>query len=423
MGIVNELLKDIPLPKMVKVRQVFSRTKVQNIQKEIDEQLVSKHLLQNIKKGQKIAITGGSRGIANLPEIYKEVIKLIKEAGGEPFIIPAMGSHGGATASGQTEILRNNGITEECVGAPIRATMDVVKIGESDNGLPVYIDKYANEADAIVVINRIKPHTSFRGKYESGIMKMIAIGLGKQKGAAICHGQGFGKMAENIPAIARVVLEKKNIAFALGIIENAYDETAKIVALSKDEIERDEPALLKEAASNMAKICFDKFDVLIVDEIGKNISGTGFDTNIVGRYHTPYASGGPDITKMAILSLTPQSHGNANGIGMADFTTRRLLNQMDLEQTYPNSITSTVQISVKIPMILDNDRLAIAAAIRTCNIGDMTKVKLVRIKNTKELDYIYISENLLKEAKQNKNLEIVGELEDFKFNEHENLLF
>lgn len=414
MNIINELLKDVPIPKMIKIKQVFPRPMINNIEEELENQINKKNLLRNIKKGSQVAITAGSRGITDLPLILKKTVNIIKCAGAEPFIIPAMGSHGGATAEGQKEILANNGITEESVGAPIKSSMDVVKIGDTYDGLPVYIDKFADEADAIIVINRIKPHTSFRGKYESGIMKMIAIGLGKQKGASICHGQGFGKMAQNIPAIAKTVIKKKNIAFAIGIVENAYDETAKIEVMSKDEIENIEPVLLKYASDNMAKIYFDKFDVLIIDEIGKNISGTGFDTNIVGRYHTPYISGGPEITKLVILNLSNATHGNANGIGMADFTTKKLLNRIDFNQTYPNSITSTVQESVKIPMVLDNERLAVAAAIKTCNIDDMNNVKMVRIKNTKDLNFVYISESLLNKAKCNKNIKIVGDLEDLR---------
>ena len=332
-----------------------------------------------------------------------------------------MGSHGGASAEGQINILKEMGITEEYIDAPIKATMEVVKIGDTNDGLPVYIDKYADEADGIVVINRIKPHVGFRGKYESGLMKMITIGLGKQMGASISHDLGFRKMAENVYAIACKVIEKKNIIFALGILENSYDETCKIVIMGKGEISTQEPPLLDEAKNNLATICLAKFDILIVDEIGKDITGTGMDTNVIGRYHTPYASGGPEITKIVVLDLTEKSHGNGNGIGLADFTTRRFFNKMKLDQTYPNSITSTVQETIKIPMIMNSDKLAIQAAIKTCNILNKTKVKLVRIKNTLELKYIYISESLLEEVKRMENAEIIGQAEEFKFDEAGNL--
>ncbi|QEK12910.1 DUF2088 domain-containing protein [Crassaminicella thermophila] len=422
MSVIDELLKDVPLPKIVKVKQKFLRPKLENIKHEIRYQIKNKNVLSKIQKGQNVAITAGSRGIANLPLILKEIVYCIKEAGGDPFIVPAMGSHGGAKAEGQRAILEKMGITKSYIGAPIKATMEVVKIGETNTGLPVYIDKFANDADALIVVNRIKPHTSFRGKVESGLMKMITIGLGKQKGAEICHSLGFGRMAENILYIAREVIEKKNIIFGVGIVENAYDETAKIAVLQKDEFETKEAILLEESKKYMSKIHFDKFDVLVIDEIGKDISGTGMDTNIIGRYHTPYATGGPQITKMVVLDLTEKTHGNANGIGIVDFTTRRVFNKMSLEQTYPNSITSTVQESIKIPMILNNDKLAIAAAIKTCNIKDQTKVRLIRIKNTKYLDEIYISESLLKEASYNENIHVIGELETFHFDKNGNLL-
>lgn len=417
MDIISQLLKDVPIPKMVEVKQVFPRPKVKNVQEELYGELENKKLLSSIKDGQKIAITAGSRGIANLPLILKEIVKHIKSMGGDPFIVPAMGSHGGATAEGQLSMLNKMGISEEYVGAPIKSSMEVEVIGYTDNGLPVYIDKFANDADGIVIVNRIKVHTSFRGRFESGLMKMMTIGLGKQKGAEICHNLGFGGMAENIPAIGKVIIKKKNIPFAIGIIENAYDETARIVALDKEEIESEEPILLNESKSYMAKINFDKFDVLIIKEIGKNISGTGMDTNVVGRYHTQFASGGPKITKIAILDLTDKTQGNANGIGIVDFTTRKVFKKMKFDQTYPNAITSTVPDSVKIPMVLENDRLAILAAIKTCNIKDENKdkVRLIMIKNTKELDRIFISEGLINEAKDKDNIELIGEPIDLEF--------
>ncbi|HSH34849.1 lactate racemase domain-containing protein [Schnuerera sp.] len=332
-----------------------------------------------------------------------------------------MGSHGGANAKGQIEVLNSMGITEEFCEAPIKSSMEVVKIGETEDGLPVNIDRYANEADGIVVINRIKPHVGFRGPYESGLVKMITIGLGKQKGAEVCHNQGFGKMAENLPKIAKVIIEKKNIVFAVGLLENAYDETYKIVAMDKRQILDLEPELQKESKKMLPKICFDKFDVLVIDEIGKNITGTGMDTNIIGRYHTPYASGGPDIKKIVVLDLTKESHGNANGIGLSDFTTRRFFNKMKFDQTYPNSITSTVQKTIKIPMVLDTDKLAIQGAIKTSNLKKESEVKIIRIKNTLDMEYIFISENLIEEAKNNPNLEIITGLMPLDFDRYGNL--
>jgi hypothetical protein len=271
------------------------------------------------------------------------------------------------------------------------------------------MDANAAAADGIVVVNRIKPHVCFRGPYESGLMKMITIGLGKQRGAENCHRLGFGSMAENIREIAETVIEKQNILFAVGIIENAYHQTYVLEVMGKHEIADREPDMLVLAKKLAPRLYFDQLDVLIMDEIGKDISGTGFDTSVVGRYHTPYISGGPDITRIGVLDLTERSHGNANGIGIVDFTTRRLFDKFIPEQTYPNSLTSTVPISVKIPMVLASDLLLIKAAIKTCQIPDFEQVRLVRFKNTIALDEIEISENLLTEAEQSDQMEVLSE--------------
>lgn len=272
-----------------------------------------------------------------------------------------------------------------------------------------------------MVINRIKPHVAFRGSYESGLMKMIAIGLGKQKGADICHDLGFGKMAENIPAIAKVTLANTNFLFAVGIIENAFHETCKIQVLQKNEIAEVEPLLQEEAKQLSPKLYLKSLDVLIIDEIGKDISGTGFDTNVVGRYHTPYITGGPNITRVVVLDITNVSHGNANGLGIVDFTTKRAFDKFDFEQTYPNALTSTVPMSVKIPMVLKNDRQAIQAAIKTSNILNKTHVKMVRIKNTISLGEIEVSENLTAEVHADECMELVGLPYTLEFDQNGNL--
>ena len=421
MSAIDRLLDGIKIPRMVRVKQTFERPVLPDVEKELVKKLAEKDVLSLIQKGQKVAVAVGSRGISNLPLLVKVLIREIKKAGGEPFIVPAMGSHGGATAEGQRNMLIGLGIREDYVDAPIRATMEVVQVGTAENGLPVYVDKYAYEADAIVIINRIKPHVSFRGKYESGLMKMITIGLGKQKGADICHELGFGKMAENIPAIARVTLAKTNLVFGVGILENAYHETCRIEVLKNEEIELEEPALQEEAKRLSPRLYFDELDVLIIDEIGKDISGTGFDTNVVGRYHTPFISGGPKITRVSVLDVTEKSQGNANGLGILDFTTKRVFDKFSFEHTYPNSLTSTVPLSVKIPMVLKNDKQAIQAAIKTCNILDKENVRLVRIKNTLALEEIEVSENLLAEVKRNPYLEIISSPYDWEFDQAGNL--
>lgn len=419
MGVIQDILSPVPLPRMVRVSQKFNPSSVDDIEKVLLSKLEEKRDLMRIVDGKSVAIAVGSRGIAQEAFVVDIVARELKRAGALPFIIPAMGSHGGATAQGQRKILHNLGVTEQ--HAPVRATMDVVRIGETDQGMPVYVDRYAHAADAIVLINRVKPHVAFRGQYESGLMKMIAIGLGKQKGAEVCHRKGMGCMAENITAIANVALRMTNILFGIALIENAYHKTCKIEILRNEEIAVQEPTLLKTAKSLIPKLYFDSLDVLIIDEIGKDISGTGFDTNVVGRYHTPYASGGPSITRIAALDITEASHGNGNGLGILDFTTRRAFEKFRFEQTYPNSLTSTVPTSVKIPMVLDNDRLAIKAAVKTCNRDELDSVKMVRIKNTLRLGEIEVSESLVAKIEAHECQEVLSDPYEIPFDEHGNL--
>jgi Lactate racemase N-terminal domain len=409
MSTIDRLLDPIPIPRLVKVRQSFERPQVADVAGELVHKLGAAAAFARVKKGDRVAITAGSRGITGLPLVLKTIASEIRKAGGEPFLFPAMGSHGGATAEGQRDMLAGMGITEETVGAPIRASMETVEIGVSSNGFPVHLDRFAAEADGIVVVNRIKPHVAFRGPCESGLMKMIVIGMGKQKGADTCHELGFGTMAENLQTMGRVTLAKAKVLCGVALLENAYHETARVEVLPGDEIPVREPALLEEAWRLYPRLYFDRLDVLIIDEIGKDISGTGFDTNVVGRYHTPYVSGGPTITRIACLDITARSHGNANGLGILDFTTRRAFDKFDFDNTYPNSLTSTVPTSVKIPMVLKSDRQAIQAAIKTCNILKKAEVRLARIRNTVALDEIAVSENLLGEVRSNARLAVAGE--------------
>ncbi|MEH7374743.1 MULTISPECIES: lactate racemase domain-containing protein [Bacillaceae] len=421
MGILQELLKDIPVPKMAKVKVHFDNTKIDDLGTTLKEQLQQVHIQKKVQPGMEIAVAVGSRGLDRLVEITAVTVKFLKDLGAKPFIVPSMGSHGGATAEGQREVLAHLGVNEESVGCEIRSSMDVVKISELPNGLPVYVDKFASEADGIVVINRVKPHTAFRGPVESGIMKMISIGLGKQKGAEACHQMGFKYMAENVPAMAKIIMEETPILFGVATVENAFDKVAIIDVLTPEEIINREHELQKQAKELLPKLFFDQLDVLVIDEIGKNISGDGMDPNITGRYPTPYASGGPEVNKMVVLDVTHQSEGNANGVGTADFTTQRLIDKMDKEGTYANGLTSTVVAPTKIATTLPNDKQAIQAAIKTCNILDFRNVKLVRIKNTLVLSEIEVSEPLLEYVKQHPNMELSSDLYDIPFNENGNL--
>ncbi|KML41279.1 MAG: lactate racemase domain-containing protein [Bacillota bacterium] len=412
MDIIKEILKDIPIPGMVKVRQNFHAPQLEDVADAVRNTLNDTNVLARINQGDSVAIAVGSRGLADLPVLVRETVREIKRVGGQPFIVPAMGSHGGATSEGQIDVLHQLGVTEGAVEAPIKSSMEVVKIGELPNGLPVYIDRNAYEADKIVVINRVKPHTAFRGPVESGLMKMITIGLGKQKGAEAAHAFSFKYMAEHVPEMAKISLSEAPIIFGLASLENAYDKIAKVVAVPSEDLETVEPELLKEAKSLMPKIHFDEFDVLIVDELGKDISGDGMDPNITGNFATPYATGGPDIKRTVVLGLTEKTHGNANGIGMADMTTKAVVDEIIWEKGYANALTSTVIEVIKLPMVLETKELAVKAAIKTCNAFDLNKVKAVRIKNTLDIGEIWISESLIEEAKQNSNLEIISDLQE-----------
>ncbi|KSU80260.1 MULTISPECIES: lactate racemase domain-containing protein [Fictibacillus] len=409
MEIISQLLQDIALPKMMKVKQSFHAPELDDTAQAVQQTLKETGVLSRISPGDRVAIAAGSRGVADLPILVRETVNAVISAGGSPFIVPAMGSHGGATAEGQREVLEQLGVTEASVGAPIVSSMEVVQTGTLENGLPVYTDKNAASADKVIVINRIKPHTAFRGPVESGLMKMITIGLGKQKGAEAAHAYSFKYMAEHVPQMAKMVMAKIPIIFGLGSIENAYDRPAKIVAVPAEEMEEREPGLLLEAKVLMPKILFDPMDVLIVEEIGKDISGDGMDPNITGRYATPYAYGGPDVSRIVVLGLTEKTHGNANGIGLADTTTRKLFNSISWEKGYANSLTSTVTSVIKVPMVLEDEEMAIKAAIKTCNARDLTRARVVRIPNTLDLQHIWISESLREEAEAHSDIEILSE--------------
>ena len=419
---IDRLVGDIPIPRIVKVRQRFERPFLKDVEAVFLDRLRTSRVLDSVRPGMSIAIAVGSRGIANQPLIVRLLASELKAKGANPFIFPAMGSHGGATAEGQQNLLARMGITEQAMGAPIRSTMDVVDMGRAENGLTAWCDAYAAAADGIVLVNRIKPHVSFRGRYESGLMKMIAIGLGKQKGAEACHQLGMERMVDNIMSIGRKALSAGKILFGIALVENAYHETCRIEAIPAHGIEDQEVALQAEAKRLEPRILFTQLDVLIIDEIGKDISGNGFDYNVVGRYHLPHMkSEGPFITRIAVLDITDASHGNGNGLGTADFTTERAFRKFSFEETYPNSLTSAVPVSAKIPLVLKNDRQTIQAAIKTCNIADFRNVRLCRIKNTLEVDLMEVSENLLVEVQKDPRMEVLSEAYEFAFTSEENL--
>ena len=423
-NVLSQLCGDIYIPKILKVQQNFdsSQIDVEDIPKIVTDLLNQSKFKDQIKPGMSIAITSGSRGVANVAVITKAIVDFVKSCGANPFVFPAMGSHGGATEEGQLEILTGYGVTEEFLGCPIRATMETVEVGTLDDGMPAYTDKFAYEADGVILCGRIKAHTAFRAPHESGLMKMSVIGMGKQHGAMIIHESGFENMGKLMPRVAKIIYENVNIIGGIGTIENAFDQTYKLEALTKDEIWDKEPPLLEEAKSKMGGLLFDNIDVLIVDQIGKDISGDGMDPNVTGRFaRATSASGGVNVKSIVVLDITDKSHGNFNGMGLADVTTRRAIDKMLPDATYPNGFTSTVYEVLKIPMFAYSDKTAIQLGIRQCNGIDKKNPRIVRIKDTKHIKEIEISEAMLEEALQNNRIEILSESYDWKFDENDNL--
>ncbi|GAW93788.1 lactate racemase domain-containing protein [Calderihabitans maritimus] len=410
-------------PRVVKIKQRFDTPKLDDVEGRVEAEIAK--VRDRIRPAARIAVAVGSRGIRNLQKIVATVVNKIKEAGGEPFIIPAMGSHGGATVEGQKEVLASYGITEDALGVPVVSNMATVQIGETARGIPVFFDRVAAEADGIVVINRVKPHTDFHGRVESGLLKMLAIGLGKQKGAEMIHSYGIAGLRELIPQAANVILKKMPVLFGLAILENAEDDTADIVALRAEEIEAQEPVLLERARLLMPRLPVQRLDVLVVEEMGKNISGVGLDPNITGRIgiRQQRDAEAPIISRVVVLDLTEESHGNALGMGLADVITRRFRNKVDLSTTYANVITSGFLERGFIPLVMPSDQEAIDLALRTCGRRvEPATARLMLIKNTLELGELYVSTALLPEVEQNPQVEILEGPVPLIFNEDGELI-
>jgi hypothetical protein len=396
-------------PRMIRLKQRFEGPALHDLTGAVHQAFAATAL--PVRAGQSVALTVGSRGVAGIDVIVRAVVDHLTGLGALPFIIPAMGSHGGATAEGQRAILERYGVTEAAMGCPIRATMEVVQVGEVQ-GLGLWLDRHAAEADWIGVINRVKPHTGFSGQIGSGLLKMLTIGLGKHRGAVQAHRAnirlGYEQM---ILTLGRQVLQRARIAFGLGIVENAYDETALVRVLLPAELEEGERALLRSAKAWMAKLPFDRIDLLIVDEIGKEISGTGMDTNVIGRHATffepPFTS--PRVTFIVACDLTATTHGNANGIGLADFTTRRLADRIDWEATYVNALTACSPAGPKLPPVLDTARDAIAVALGCLGLDRIDDARVVRITNTLRLGEVEVSEAFAPELATRADLMRIGD--------------
>jgi hypothetical protein len=414
---------DIPMPRMIHVRQKFQTQKLDSVTQAVAEQFKRPEIRGKVKPGMTVAVGCGSRGINNIAECAKAVVAELKALGAKPFIFPAMGSHGGATAEGQREVLEGYGITEASVGCPVQSQMDVVEVGKLADGMPVYVDKLAAAADAIVVIPRIKPHTNFRAPIESGIVKMLTIGMGKIIGATTLHTYGMDMFGALLPDTAKLIMAKKNILFGVAMVENAADETAIIEIVPSEQILEREPVLLARAKELMPRLQFDEIDVLVVEKIGKNISGSGMDPNITGRNcRTIEWNMKPYVKKIAVLGLTPETHGNATGIGGADVTTMKLYKEFDVAKTYANVITSTYLDGCVIPIVMNTDEEAIRLAVKTVVRVKPQDTKIVRIANTLEIMDIHVSEPMLPYIKANPSMfEIVGQPEPMKFDAKGNL--
>jgi len=411
--------------KIAKIKQLIKTPEIENPSKEAVASLKNLRGLQTVKKGSKIAITAGSRGIYLIDKILKEIVSTLIAMEFKPFLFPAMGSHGNATADGQVKVLKSLRINEERIGCPIISSMNVIEIGKTAGEVPVYIDAHAAKADGILVINRVKAHTIFSGDIESGIVKMIAVGMGKEAGAAAVHKNAFGSSLQKLlPEMAAVALSRLPIIGAIAIVENAYDKTALITAIEKDEIFEKERKLLIFAKEISPKLPVDFLHFLIVDEIGKNYSGSGMDTNIIGRrMHASMPElESPKILRIFARDISSKSNGNSIGLGLADFTTERLVKKIDHKATYLNCITSGSPEKAKIPMHFSNDKEAIAAAINT--IGPVKKgdIKALWIKNTLELEEMFASEAVIKELGKNENIKKISKLRKLSFDRNGNLM-
>ena len=407
---------DFAVPKMVKVKQNFEDHKIDDVALAVKNEILKPEITQTIKAGTSIAIGVGSRGVANIDIAVKSLVSSLKELGAVPFIFPAMGSHGGGTVENQIALLAGYGVTEDKVGAEVRATMETVVPVVLDDGTKVHMDKFAYEADGVILINRVKPHTNFRGAIESGIVKMMTIGMGKINGASELHGSyPMSNFGTALPNAAKHLLKKINFLFGVGLVEDAYDHTAIVEAIPSDQLFDKEANLQSMAKKLMGKICFDQIDVLVIDEIGKEISGGGCDPNITGNKNEPGFEN-PNVSKIVLLDLTDKTKGNATGFAAADVITKKLFDKIDFPTTYANVVASSKLEGGKIPIPMKDGDEAVRLALKTLNGIDPINARVVRIKNTLKLAEIYVSESMLHEVDSNSMLEAITSPAEMSFN-------
>jgi hypothetical protein len=420
-------MNDVLYPRLVPIRQQFERPRVDDVASTVRTELERLDVGRTIRPGNTVALTAGSRGITNIPLILRTVASFLKDLGARPFLVPTMGSHGGGTAEGQRKVLESYGITEAFVGVPIRASMDVVERGTTPEGFPVYLDRIASEADHVGVIGRVKPHTGYHGPVESGLLKMLMIGLGKHVGALAYHRILLEYPFDQVVrSVSRALLSRSPVAFGLAVVENAYDETARLEGVPPGAFEEREEALLVLAKRWLARLPFAKADLLVVDEIGKDVSGSGMDTNIVGRKRAyrlqpPGAERQPEMRLIFVRGLTPRTHGNATGIGLADFTTTRLVQAMNYRATVINCLTAGYPEGATLPVHFETDREVIEAALAIIGTRPPEEARVLWIRNTLCLEEMAISEPCLDLADRATDFRVAGAPVDFAFDRAGNL--
>ncbi|HPJ25281.1 MAG TPA: hypothetical protein PLW97_05215 [Synergistaceae bacterium] len=405
MADLSHYLQHGELPPLGLARQSFPRPRTEDIPQAITEALERILPPGSFAPGARIAVTAGSRGISDIPLIHRTVVSWLRSAGAVPFLVPGMGSHGGGTAEGQLEVLKHLGITEESVGAPLLSSMDTVKAGVTPGGLGVYWDAHAWKADGVLLLNRIKPHTDISGPCESGLTKMMVIGLGKLKGALSCHSVGLDNMGKELLTFREILMQRCPLLGGLGILENAYEETASVVGLRPGEIPEEEPKLLKKARSLMGKILLPKAEILLIDRMGKDISGAGMDPNVIGRKcdGSPKEGSSFQADYIGVLDLSEASEGNASGMGMADFATEELLQKADLAATYANALTA--RVTEKLPMILLNHRQVLQGALSLTS----PEARIIRLRDSRSLEYLQFSGSLRSAVAEHPDVEILQE--------------
>ena len=413
-------------PRIVRVRQHLERPRLDDIPAAVHTALTRLELERRIRPGHTVALTAGSRGIANIPTILRATADFLKKLGARPFLVPTMGSHGGGTAEGQRQIIESYGITEEAIGVPIRASMDTVQVGTTSEGYPVLLDRHAAAADHIGVVARIKPHTSFHGPIESGLLKMMMIGLGKHAGALHYHRVLLEQPYDSVVrSVGRTMVANAPIAFGLGVVENGYDETALIEAVPPEKFEPREEVLLARARELLPRVPVTQGDVMVIDEIGKDISGSGMDTNVVGRKRAfrsqPAPPGIPSFRLIFVRGLSAHTHGNAAGIGLADFTTTRLIEAMNYRATVINCLTAGYPEGAMLPVHFPTDREVLDAALIIIGTRGPEQARLLRIKNTLHLDELEVSEAVLDDPSPQTRFTPLGPARPLSFDAAGNL--